>query len=268
MNYLLFRIKRAFLNRYYLFKNRRFSKFVSSINRVEIEITSRCSLNCFNCNRNIHQAPRNDLFTVKQMEKFISESLQLKWRWDYICLIGGEPTLHPDLFKLLTVVKKYKEWRPKCIVEIATNGYSPYVRSVLKKLPPWVTIRNSHKTGRKHRFDSYNVAPVDIPKFQNSNFRKGCRVTQVDGLGLNPYGFYPCGPGASVDRIFHYGIGIKTLSDVNLMSMSKLLDTLCQYCGHFKYNKNEKLVTKQVYSKSWTQALLQFKARDYLMAKY
>jgi pyruvate-formate lyase-activating enzyme len=83
--------------------------------------------------------------SIEQITKFVQESLQLNWKWKKITLIGGEPTLHPYFFEVLSIVKKYKDKHNHCEIIVATNGYGPIVNQVLTKIPVWVTIINSKK---------------------------------------------------------------------------------------------------------------------------
>jgi hypothetical protein len=77
-------------------------------------------------------------------------------------------------------------------------------------------------------------------------------------MGLSKYGYYPCSPGAALDRIFGFDVGIKKLSlvhDKNLLRNQ--FKVLCKYCGHYK-EPNEK-VDKNLISKSWQLAYKNYK---------
>ncbi len=238
---------------YAVFK-KRFVPWPTSLNSVELEITTYCSLACFNCDRSVRQAPTGEYMSLEQIEKFVKESWNLNWQWERITILGGEPTLHPQFFEVLEIIKKYKDKNPACVVEIATNGYGPKVQEVLAKMPDWVKIRNSAKQSNRQNFSSYNLAPIDLKKYQNANFIKGCWVTEVCGLGLTRYGYYPCGAGASVDRVFGFDIGLKKLADVNRHILKKQLKQLCRYCGHFKDSFETGRVSEDKVSPSWEAA--------------
>jgi hypothetical protein len=53
-------------------------------------------------------------------------------------------------------------------------------------------------------------------------------------MGLTRYGYYPCGAGASLDRIFGFDIGIKQLAEVTPERLVEQLRRLCGRCGHFR----------------------------------
>lgn len=252
----------------YMRIKQKFVPWIPNQKKVEIEITTMCSLACFNCDRSVRQAPCRESMSLSQIEKFVNESFALKWQWERISLIGGEPTLHPQFFQVLEIVKKYKNRYPNCVIELTTNGRGPKVLEVLSKVPDWVFVRNSQKQSVKHKFSSYNIAPIDLKKYKNADFSKGCWVTTICGLGLTRHGFYPCGAGGSLDRVFGFGIGLKNLSEVNDVTLKSQLKILCKYCGHFKDNRNAKKVDEEVVSQSWQKAYEDYKKIPPLLEQY
>ncbi|MBD3388836.1 MAG: radical SAM protein [Candidatus Altiarchaeales archaeon] len=241
-------------------------KFIPNLKKVEIEITSRCNLRCHNCDRSCGQAPSSESMSVEQIKKFVNESINLKWDWEYIGVIGGEPTLHPELVEILKILKKFKLFKRKnnndCRIEVVTNGFGTATNEVLSNLPLWVDIRNSNKESSNQRFKTYNIAPIDLENLKDVDFTTGCRICSRDGLGLTRYGYYPCGAGASVDRVFGKDIGIKKLEDVNIPNLTKQLKILCSICGHFKYDKMDcEKVEKEAISKTWKKAYEEYKLK-------
>jgi len=235
---------------------------------IEIEITTRCSLACFNCDRSIRQAPSDDCMSLEQIEKFVDESIKLNWGWKHIRLTGGEPTLHPQFFEILKIVKRYKEINFYCNVEISTNGYGSQVNEVLSKLPQWICVINSRKKSNINNFCSYNIAPIDLKEYENSDFTKGCWITGICGLGLTKYGYYPCGAGASVDRVFGFDIGQRSLSCVNNLTLREQLRVLCRYCGHYKENYADEKITLEKMSISWQKAYEIYKRKRPQLSVY
>ena len=239
--------------------------FTPNLNRIEIEITTACNLYCLNCGRACSQAPSNDSMSAEQIEKFVNESIDLNWKWKHIGLMGGEPTLHPRLFDVLDIIKKYKQLNPDCKIEVVTNGYGIKVNEVLSKLPDWVGVRNSKKTSRINEFITVNIAPIDLKEYKNTDFTTGCWITEACGVGLSRYGYYPCGAGATCDRVFGFDIGLKSLSLLTEEVLQNQLKHLCKYCGHykttnpvhsrFKYFR----VTKTMMSITWEKAFDKYK---------
>jgi len=239
--------------------------------RVEIEITSFCNLSCINCDRSIRQAPTNELMSVKQIEKFINESIDLKWNWKNIRILGGEPTLHPQLFEILKVLKKYKEFYPRSNIQIVTNGFGKKVNEILRKLPLWLNIENTAKKSSRQTFGSYNVAPIDLDKYKNSDFTRACNVTEACGVGLTRYGYYICGAGASLDRVFGFDIGIKKLSLLEDSRLKKQRRILCEYCGHYKdknMKKGRDWISEEKMSPSWIKAYRKYKKEKPKLSLY
>src|SRR5438105_5066204 len=105
-----------------------------SRNRIEIDITYSCNLRCFNCNRSVRQAPEALHMQVSQIQAFVSASIARGKRWARIRVLGGEPTLHPQFSEIVEELRRYRQWYPKCVLEIVTNGHGMLVEDRLKHL--------------------------------------------------------------------------------------------------------------------------------------
>ncbi len=219
--------------------NNRF-EFVTNLYYLEIDITYDCNLKCVSCNRSCTQAPTKEYMTVKQIENFIKESIELKKKWKFINILGGEPTLHPDFEKIIELI--YKDYilnfSRDTILQITSNGFTEESRNLLDKIEKLydniVIDRASFKTTNKvEYFTPFNNAPIDNEEFKNCDFSKGCWVTSYCGIGLNRYGYYPCSVAGGIDRVIGLDKGIKSLKDVTPEKMKDLLNTFCRYCGNF-----------------------------------
>lgn len=195
-------------------------------NAVEIELTTRCNLGCYNCDRSTRQAPSDEGMSLKQVLFFMAESLRLKRNWEYVSVLGGEPALYPRLLSVLEYFRRFKFDTGK--LQVVSNGYGSRVRAALKKLPAWVLVNDTRKTSPVQRFRFYNLAPADFG-VRNA---VPCRIPQNCGYGLTRYGYYPCGAGASIDRVFGFDVGIKRLEDLTPENTAGQLKILCRYCGH------------------------------------
>jgi hypothetical protein len=229
--------------------------------KVEVELTSACNLRCANCNRATSLAPDAGYIAASQIDRFVGESLELGWRWERIGLTGGEPTLHPDLPGVVRLLERYKRDHPSCEIAVVTNGHGRAVREALSDLPAWVAVKSSAKTGEALPFEPFNVAPIDHPDARQMRFRLGCSFTEVCGLGLSRYGYYPCGPAAAVDRAFGWDLGIKSLAGVCEKRLRAQMSILCGLCGHFLGNFGAPRTSRQETSGSWQAALRQYDER-------
>lgn len=205
-----------------------------NLSRIELEIWTGCNLACPNCDRSAAQAPAQEGMSVEQVKRFVEESIKSRWQWDRISLLGGEPTLHPNFDQVVAAIKPYHEKSPKTKIQLFTNGFGRKVRRVVSRVPPWLTILNSEKNREAPLFSPCNLAPIDCDFISPGRFRRMCAIASYCGLGLTRYGYYPCGAGGSIDRIFGLDIGLKRLRDVTKTTIIESGLRLCALCGHFR----------------------------------
>lgn len=225
--------------------------------RIEIDITWACDLRCPNCNRSCAQAPTGEQMTVAQVKNFVDESLERHKRWDRIRVLGGEPTLHPQLLLILSELNRYRTTFPDVVVEIATHGHGERVQRVLRTLPDWVRVDNSHKAGPEQNFEPFNVAPIDT-SLRDADFRNGCPITAVCGIGLGPRGYTPCAVAGGIDRVVGLNAARRTLPDDH-DDLFDQLDLFCRWCGHF--DPRPRAVQEAVQSPSWVAAYARWHER-------
>jgi len=225
--------------------------------RVELEITTACNLSCYHCDRSSGQAPSSERMSVEQIAKFIDESLKLEKKWVGFEILGGEPTLHPHLIKIIEILLDYKANFKECNLLLVSNGYGPKVNDVLDELkksflvPDQISIKNTKKQKLNQlSFNPYNFAPIDIKHFEKDDFSRGCRIIEDCGLGLTRYGFYCCGAGAAIDRVYGYNIGLKHIAEITQERLETQRKILCRVCGHY-IGKNYQYWKNNIISKSW-----------------
>jgi uncharacterized Fe-S cluster-containing radical SAM superfamily protein len=232
---------------------------------IEIDITYDCDLKCFNCDRSCRQAPSKEYMSTKQLKKFIDESIEQDRRWDRIRLLGGEPTLHPNILEILNLFAEYKrDNSPKTCIQLVTNGFGKKSNTVTSESSSMIEIENTHKKTTAQDFESYNIAPVDIFRYMYSDYSNGCWITDSCGIGLTRYGFYPCAAGGAIDRVLGLDIGKKKLPHVD-DGMRRQLDTLCRYCGHFKFKE---VINKEIISSTWKKAYEKYKIKKPTLSLY
>ncbi|MFH0754187.1 MAG: radical SAM protein [Candidatus Omnitrophota bacterium] len=220
--------------------------------KIEIEITTDCNLNCYNCNRSCRQAPSDEHMSLAQIEKFVAQSVQAGRHWARIRILGGEPTLHPQFFEILDVLLRYKkEYSPETVLMVVSNGFGDKVQQALAKLPPEIVLENTNKKSARNMFDSFNVAPIDLPEYKDVDYINACHACSMFAMALTRYGYYPSGAGAGIDRVFGFNIGKKTLPPVT-DNMQDQLRVLCRYCGHFKHHIQG--TDQERFSPAWQEA--------------
>lgn len=234
-------IKRVFLDIYQYFRTQSLCTqiygrpFERSHRYIELDITYKCNLRCFNCNRSCTQAPSRAELSVGQIRQFVSDSLQKGYEWKRIRLLGGEPTLHKNFFDIINILLAYKaQYNPKLRIVVCTNGHGTKVNKVLSKLPEEIIQKNTIKTSNSNLFRPFNVAPKDTGVHKFSDFSSGCRIIEDCGIGYTPQGYYICAVAGAIDRIFGFDIGRQALPD----KKDTLIDhckTFCPLCGHFGF---------------------------------
>ena len=125
-----------------------------------------------------------------------------------------------------------------------------------------VTLR-----GQYPRFDTTQSAPIDVEGIDCGamDFSSGCSITEGCGIALTRYGYFTCGAGAGVARVFQHDLGIKALSDISECRFRACLEVLCRLCGHFKSRSRYRFPPStivhrwdQITSPSWQKALSRY----------
>ena len=250
--------------------SKRITGFLGPLNyvsqdRIQIDITCRCSLRCPNCNRSCSQAPSDESMSIEQIERFLRESIEHKIKWKTILLGGGEPTLHPDLRDMVRLLLDYKNnYSRKTHISIATNNYTDITKQALSLLPKEVAFNVSNKTSEPPIFAKFNIAPVDSLLYRYADFSNGCNALSC-GIGLTPYGYYCCGLAGNIDRVFGYDIGRKKLPSAE-DAMRDQMQVFCRLCGFFRWSRI--LTTKQATSPTWEEAYIRYKKSRPVLSLY
>ena len=215
------------------------TKYLVNYNRIELIVTYECNRRCYNCEAQVRQAPSKEKMTMEQIESFIAESIKNSKKWEYIRVLGGEPTLHSDIDKIIKKLVDYKNnYSEETIITLVTNGYGNYVNKIIDELETKYDIRieNSNKTSDiQSYFSPINQAPIDMEKYRNEDFTKGCWISTICGIALDLHGYYPCSASAAADRVFRFCLGKKELP-FHGDSLSSLFPPFCSRCGHY-YNE-------------------------------
>jgi hypothetical protein len=242
-------------------------RYERSRSLIEIDITYACNLKCFNCNRSCGLAPSDDRLSLEQIQKFLRETMAKDIPWERIRILGGEPTLHPEFLPIIDALIAFKDsHRPAVEIAITTNGFGKKVNDVLKKLSRKVVVINTAKKYNVQEFIPFNLAPKDFVRYRYADYSSGCWVLTDCGMGLSPYGYYPCTAAAAIDRVFGFDLGRKSLPELS-DHMIDQMEALCRYCGFFA-NANSRLIDKNLMSKSWRQAYENYRVSKPRMTFY
>lgn len=235
-------------------------EYATSLDHIEIDITFKCNLKCFNCDRSCTQAPSDSTMSVEQIKKFIDESISKDKHWSRIRILGGEPTLHPDMDEILHILMDYKKnYSPSTWLELTTNNFGLEVNRKLLKVPREIYVNNTRKTGRfQKKFEAFNLAPCDNKMYSFTDFTNACWITNDCGMGLNRYGYYQCGCAGSIDRVLGFDVGLKTMP-ITHKNFIIQKNKLCKLCGHFIRRRyiaaeDRDLVNGEPKSAIWIQA--------------
>jgi len=192
--------------------------------------------------------------SLGQILYFLDESRLNRIQWRRIRVLGGEPTLHPQFLEIVKLILEYREkYSPRTRIEVVTNGYGERVNNALILLPAGIEVRNTAKKSQiQPDFDTFNVAPVDVQEYAGADFSNGCWITELCGMGVTPYGYYPCAAAGGIDRIFGFDLGRNTLPEPD-DDMEQQLRAFCIYCGHFKLRRAQPLIGSMM-SPAWSLA--------------
>ena len=223
-------------------------------NIAEIDITYSCNLKCYNCNRSCEQDPSNDGMSVAQVRQFLEEGRANQIQWRHLRILGGEPTSHPQFMEIVKLVLEYRDlYFPKTRVVLVTNGHGERVNRILASLPAGIEVENTAKTTKLQKyFHTFNVAPSDIKGYAGADFSNACSAVSVCGMGVTPYGYYPCAVAGAIDRTFGLNLGRKELPKPG-DPMTEELRTFCSLCGMFTPPTTDQ-VDGPVMSPTWVKA--------------
>lgn len=224
--------------------------------RIELDITYRCNLRRFNCNRLCGLLQRPGQLSVSDVRRFAEESTAENVRWNRVAVLGGEPTLHPDLREILCIVSDVADE-----VLLVTNGVSG-VRSAddISLHDKKFVVDNTNKSGRVHEFYQVTDAPIDSRRDVTlKEYAHGCVVREC-GISFTPNGYLPCPVAGSVDDVFELRLAKRTLHDIVTTDYAEMFKVLCPLCGHFwdVLGRQRAAHGKQIISESWQLALRQY----------
>lgn len=207
---------------------------------IELDITQRCNLRCNNCTRrcDLFKGQGSDI-SVDSIAHFTEESQRVAHPWLRIFLMGGEPTLHPNLLDIVRVLLDYKKRaNPAVILCLVSNCFAQESREITDEVESMgCEVRRSVKTKELTTdFWTMNVAPMDFAEFDGVDYGVGCG--QQIRCGLERYidgKYYGCAMAGGIDRAFQFGVGKDTLAEILKEEVRReQFQVLCGLCGRFR----------------------------------
>lgn len=241
-------------------------QFRRNRHRIGIALTYACNLRCYNCDESSAQAPEDTQMTVEQIQRFVDEWAAANYRWELMEIAGGEPTMHKDFFKILDILRGYRDrYSPHSRIKVLTNGTGDRVKQMISQIPADVEVENSNKEGKRQtelRHATFNLTPEEVPGYSNVEYRNACEWTERCGTGLGPSGYYHCPVAAGMDRIFEWNIGRQSLPSED-DDMEDLAERFCSKCGYFlKELEYKKPLDKPLISPAWEQYYDDYRCRQ------
>ena len=249
--------------------NLRPSIYIPNLKRIEIDLTYICNLRCAGCCRSCAQAPEHLHISIDQIYQFLLETEKKNFHWESVHLLGGEPTLHPQFLEIISILTDWFEKNsPDTDLKVISNGHGSYVQNKLKQIPKRWLYQTSFKEGSDNEyFEPFNLAPIDIPKWQEEDFRKGCWITQDSGIGLTPLGYFHCAIAGGIERIMKIDGGFSSIPS-HPWEFLDMMDKYCRYCGHFLndyyHSRQDQLkleISPNEMSETWQRAYNSWKSR-------
>jgi len=204
---------------------------------------------------------------IEMIKNFLQETETRGIKWESVHVLGGEPTLHPQFQEIITILDDwFRERSPSTDLKVISNGYGDKVKKELEKIPRhWLYNTSFKKSLNTDYFEPFNLAPIDLPGWENENFQNGCWITQDSGFGLTPFGYFHCAIAGAIERIMKFGKGFSKMPR-HPWEFLILMKTYCRYCGHFVndyfHSREEQLKmenTPDMMSKTWKNAYKKWK---------
>lgn len=192
---------------------------------IELEITLKCNATCLNCNKFCHMEDLGIVYgdemdlTLQDIDGFIQQVKNIGNVKD-IRIMGGEPTLHPLYEDICLKIKQgLLDTRIIHDAYVVTNG-------ILKR-PSCLKSRIQMPMETKNRLHTCAlVSPTDrgVPLRD-----KECMTPKVFGVSYNKLGWYPCGPGGAIARLFNL-TNIKKDTVTSVDDWNNVLMDVCSKC--------------------------------------
>ena len=235
-------------------------------NEAEWHITYKCDLSCPNCNRLCFLPPTTPDMTLDDAREFNRQATELNWH-PKIVILGGEPTLHRDLFEFIDIANELSPGR----VEVWSNGYRDAAKDQLARIRAEGKAKVCEETIKTDGSvvlpqGDFFLAPIDFAEIGHrpchNHAAIGC------GISVDAEGYTLCSVGGAIDSVLELGLRTQTLADLFDSEFAhRQTCSLCDVCGRELGITNAKIAKSQVMhgslmSPTWQRAVKRIDQRQ------
>ena len=232
---------------------------VPKTNAAEWHITYRCDLACTNCNRLCFLPPTTPDMTLEDARDFVRQAKDLNWSPE-LAILGGEPTLHHDLFELLAIANELSPGR----VTVWSNGFRADARRQLDRIRSEGLAQICEGTLKPagsiiHPQNDFFIAPIDFNVPERTPCHLHCR--SGCGVSVDSGGYTLCPLGGAIDSVLDTKLRTRRLADLfDPVFAQYQTRALCRLCGHELHIDSLRISQSQVLrgslmSPTWQQAV-------------
>jgi hypothetical protein len=190
--------------------------------KVELNMTMRCNLRCFGCNRMCNRyTDRTEDMTTAQIQRFLDQARDTQ-PVHLVKMVGGEPLLHPQFPEIFWMLVDAIDKGIIQGVKVNSNGTVPRPPGIPRFTPG---VRWIGKPPRKKRHAPYLWSPLDLGI---KNRGGPCSMPRRCGFSLDMYGWLPCSAAIQIVRMNHW----EHLYRDTIPSEVWAMDQLCPNCIH------------------------------------
>jgi len=176
---------------------------------LEIQIMLACNWSCHACDQFSQFSSfawiKRGTMSVEQIERFVAEMCETNSYIGRIRLVGGEPSLHPKLPQIVTLLsQRLRDAGHIGQLEIITNGTHPEKIKAARKVistdgepGEWPLKVRTSDEGDKQKHHTANLVHTPASLGYEG---KMCSAPWHCGMSLNYYGYFPCSSGAGIAR--------------------------------------------------------------------
>lgn len=206
---------------------------------IQIDVTNSCKKSCSNCTR-FHGHYTNNRIYYMNLEYFEHIVISFKDFGGVIGIMGGEPTLHPNIIEMCEILKKHRPeqkkreiWssNPDIFNHISPTYFdkehvcfNPHNEDINDYRAPLLVSSESVKK-------KYNISQEQIDEFIDN-----CWIQNHWSPSVNPKGGYFCEVAAMLAYLFNGPHGFNIYEHPNwwnydLKDFQYQIDWACKRCG-------------------------------------